>query len=195
MQNRQVQKIIFKKLSFLFCIFFLMTGCEKEYSFEGGGSRIIRDTIPVPVITNPVCPACINNTAPGLSEWNFKSLNWKLCGRADTAIALGNRTAFTFFGPSTYSSDTGLVITVYLDNDTLNRDKQNLHIDRVAFYCYDRVTPSYIFMSQNSNTFSVTIENYHHATGIATGTFGGTVFRANGAAASIDSGRFKVKLL
>ena len=175
----------------------LMSGCEKEYSFEGGGSRIIRDTIPVPVpvITDPVCPACINNTAPGLSEWSFKSLNWKLCGKADTAIALGNRTAFTFFGPSTCSSDTGMVITVYLDNDTLNRDKQNLQIDRAAFYCYDRVTPSYIFLSQNSNSFSVIIENYSHATGIVTGTFGGTVFRTNGAAASINAGRFKVKLL
>jgi hypothetical protein len=186
------------KMIFYCTLLTLLTlACTKEYSFEGGGMNVRVDTlpVPVPVITDPVCPACINNTASGLSEWTFKSANWKLCGRADTAIALGNRTAFTFFGPSTCSSDTGMVITVYLDNDTLNRDKQNLHIDRAAFYCYDRVTPTYIFMSQNSNTFSVTIDNYHHATGIVTGTFGGTVFRTNGAAASINSGRFKVKLL
>jgi len=173
----------------------LTLACTKEYSFEGSRINVRVDTLPVPVNTDPVCPACTNSAAPGLSEWNFKSVNWKLCGRADTAIALGDRTSFTFFGPSTCSSDTGMVITVYLGNDTLNRDKQNLHIDRAAFYCYDRVTPSYIFMSQNSNMFSVIIENYNHATGIATGTFRGTVFRANGAAASIDSGRFKIKLL
>jgi hypothetical protein len=174
---------------------FLVQACAKEYSFEGGVPTIRVDTIPVPINTDPVCPACINNTASGLSEWTFTSGNWKLCGTADTAIALGNRTSFTFFGPSTCSSDTGMVITVYMGNDTLNKDKQNLHINRAAFYCYERITPSYIFLSQNSNSFSVTIENYNHATKIVTGTFRGTAFRTTGASASINSGRFKVKLL
>jgi hypothetical protein len=180
-----------------YCIIFLLLfqACAKEYSYEGGGTIVRLDTLPIPIVTGPVCPACINNTTVSLSGWNFKSGNWEVCGMADTAIALGSRTSFTFFGPSTCSSDTGMVITVYLGNDTLNRDKQNLHINRAAFYCYDRVTPSYIYLSQNSSTFFVTIENYVHATGIVTGTFRGSVYRTNGAAASIDSGKFIVRLL
>ncbi len=181
----------------LYCVLLILLNqsCAKEYSHEGGPTNIRVDTITVPVVVDPICPACINNNSPALSEWSFKSGNWKLCGIIDTAIVDPTRTAFTFFGPTSCSIDTGMVITIYLNNDTLNRDKQNLRIDRAGFYSYDRVTPSYIFMKQNSQTFSVTIDNYHHATKIATGTFSGTVSRANGAGASISSGKFQVKLL
>lgn len=174
----------------------LLCTCAKEYSFEGGTLPPPVDTTrgPQPVDPVPVCPACTGSVAAGPDEWTFKSGNWKLCGKADTAIALGDRTTFTFFGPSTCSADTGMVITVYLSGDTLNRDRQNLHINRAAFYCYERVTPSYIYMSQSSAAFSVIIESYVHSTGIAVGSFRGTVFRTNGAAASIDSGRFRVQL-
>ncbi len=175
----------------------LMYGCAKEYSFEGGTLPPPVDTTRViqPVNQGPVCRACIGNVAAGQDEWTFKSGTWKFCGSVDTAIALGDRTTFTFFGPSACSPDTGMVITVYLSGDTLNRDRQNLHVNRAAFYCYDRVTPTYIFMSQTSNAFSVIIESYTHSTGIAVGSFRGTVFRTDGAAASIDSGRFRIKLL
>jgi len=178
----------------------LLYGCAKEYSFEGGGTPPPRDTIinpppPPPPPAVPVCQACSSIQGSTLPEWKFKSGNWAICGKADTAIALGNRTTFTFFGPSACSADTGMVITVYLNGDTLNRDRQNLQARSAAFYCYDRVTPSYIFMSQGSSSFSVTIDRYTHSTGIATGTFRGNVFRASGAVASIDSGRFTIKLL
>lgn len=175
----------------------LVMGCAKEYSYEGGEINVRVDTVRGPVVinTDPVCPACVNNTTTQLSEWSFKSGNWKLCGKADTAIINLERTAFTFFGPSACSADTGMVITVYLGTDSLNRDRNSLTINRTGFYCYDRVTPSYIFMSQANSIFSVTIDSYEHATKIATGTFHGNVVRSNGGGTNIESGKFKVKLI
>lgn len=187
------------RLSILVLFIIIFLGCAKEYSFEGGAMPPPRDTIinppPPPPPAVPVCAACNSNQGSSLPQWKFKAGNWVVCGNADTAIALGNRTTFTFFGSSACSVDTGMVITVYLNGDTLNRDLQNIQAGSAAFYCYDRVTPSYIFMSQGSITFSVTIDRYTHSTGIVTGTFRGNVLRPSGAAASIDSGRYTVKLL
>lgn len=172
--------------------------CNKEYSFEGGGNPPPVDTIhpppPPPPPSSPVCPACINAGEPALDEWSFKSGTWKLCGTSDSAIALGNRTAFTFFGPSACSVDTGMAITIYLNTDTLNRDLHNLTNNRAAFYCYERVTPSYIYMSQSSSNFTATITSYDHAAHIISGTFSGNVMRSDGSGAGVESGKFKVKL-
>ncbi|MCX6316423.1 MAG: hypothetical protein NTW29_03985 [Bacteroidetes bacterium] len=184
-------------LFILFLSMLINFSCDKEYSFEGGGNPPPRDTItppPPPPPPFPVCPACTNVTEPALDEWSFKSGGWKLCGTADSAIALGNRTAFTFFGPSACSVDTGMAITIYLNTDTLNRDLHNLTNNRAAFYCYERVTPSYIFMSQSSSNFSATITMYDHASHTISGTFSGNVMRTNGSGAGVESGKFKVKL-
>ncbi|MBC7874608.1 MAG: hypothetical protein H7Y01_11455 [Ferruginibacter sp.] len=187
-----------RKLAFFFSLLLLLMvmSCEKEYSYEGGNIRTPTDTVHVPVIINdfPVCQACIINTTTELSRWSFESGNSKLCGEADTAIINPDRNAFTFFGPSSCSRDTGMVITVYLDTEMLNRDRTNLMV-KGAFYYYDRITPSYIFMSLSVNSFSVTINSYSHQTRIATGTFQGSVFRSNGTPASITAGKFKVKLI
>lgn len=186
-----------KHICILSLISLVIAGCAKEYSYEGGEINVRVDTIRVPVgHTDPVCPACINNTIPQLSQWNFKSGNWLLCGEADTAIISPERTAFTFFGPSACSADTGMIISVYLEPEQrLDRDRNNITTNRNAFYCYDNVRPSYIFSSQSNVPFQVTIESYVHATRIATGTFNGNVKLANGGSANISFGRFKVKLI
>ncbi len=173
----------------------LLIGCAKEYSIEGVVPPGPTDTVPIPPIKEefPVCPACLDNTID-LWEWSFKSGNSTLCGVADTAIMAPQRTAFTFFGPSSCSGDTGMVISVYL-NEKLDKDITNLADNKSAFYYYDRVTPSYIFMSQSSALFTVTITSYVHQTRIATGTFQGHVVRANGTGTSITTGKFKVKLI
>jgi hypothetical protein len=180
-------------------LLFLQTGCDKEYSFEAGGVPPVRDTIrnPPPPAAHefPVCPACVANVGTDLSEWSFKSGNSFLCGKADTAIITLERTSFTFFGPSSCSKDTGMVITVYLEGNSLTGDRTNITTTHNAFYYYDRVTPSYIFISQINSLFTVTITSYNHQARIATGTFHGNVLRANGNAASIDEGKFVVKLL
>jgi len=77
----------------------------------------------------------------------------------------------------------------------LNRDIRYLSTNKVSFFYYDRVTPSYIFMSQVYSPFSLSLENYNHQTRIATGKFEGSALRSDGHWVSINSGRFKVKLL
>lgn len=178
-------------------IVFLQFSCAKEYSFEGGGTPIVRDSMPAPIVVNefPFCPNCVTNTGTILSEWSFKSSNSVLCGKADTAIINPERNAFTFFGPSSCSPDTGMVVSVYLEGNKLNRDISNLTTNHNAFYYYEKVTPSYIFMNPNGGIFTVTISNYNHQTKIATGTFLGYVNRITGGGTYIESGRFTVKLL
>jgi hypothetical protein len=188
-----------RKLAGLFflSLLLILSGCAKEYSYEGGVTPVIHDTLPPPVVVNdfPVCPFCKTITNTALSTWSFKKGNTTVCGTVDTAIITLERTAFTFFGPSSCSADSGLVITVYLGNESLNRNRTNLAINNIAFYYYDRVTPSYIFMSLANSPFSGTIDNYDHQTKIASGTFTGNAVRSDGSAASITSGKFKVKLL
>src|SRR6185503_9799701 len=173
--------------------FLIISGCKKEYSFEGANTN--NDTIvrppgpPTGISYNfPVCAYCNSLTTTELWTWSFKMENALLCGKLDTAIVINNRTVFTFFGPSACSIDTGMVITVYLENDTLNRDIPYLITNKVSFFYYDHVGPSYIFISQAYSPFSATIENYNHQTRIATGTFTGFARRSDGRYVSINSG-------
>jgi len=188
-----------RKLAGLFSLLSLLIimGCAKEYSYEGGDLVEVHDSLPPPVVVNdfPACPFCQTITGTPLSSWSFKKGNTTVCGSIDTAIITLERTAFTFFGPSACSVDSGLVITVYLGNESLNRDRTNVTINNIAFYYYDRVTPSYIFMSLPNSPFTGTIDNYDHQAKIASGTFTGNALRSDGSAASITSGKFKVKLL
>lgn len=186
-------------LCFLVIVSLLVpAGCRKEFSFEGNITPPVDTTgspTSAPVSYNfPICSVCVTSTTTELSDWSFKIENIPACGKADTAILLGNRTAFTFFGPSSCSNDTGMVITVYL-HDTLNQNLSYISADKAAFYYYDHVTPSYIMMSQAYAPFSVTIQSYNHQTKIATGTFEGVALRSDGHWVSINSGKFKMKLL
>ena len=174
-----------------------IAGCGKEYSFEGNAVRPIDTTSPPPpppVYHFPVCAVCATLSTTELSTWSFKMEDVPTCGRADTAIVISDRTVFTFFGPSSCSGDTGMVITVYL-HDTLNRNRSYVYADKVSFYYYDRVTPSYIMMSQVYAPFTGAIRDYNHQTKIATGEFEGVALRSDGHWVSINSGKFKMKLL
>ncbi|HET6994863.1 MAG TPA: hypothetical protein VFI06_07765 [Chitinophagaceae bacterium] len=177
--------------------FLFITGCGKEYSFERRPPPPI-DTTTAPPATPPynfpLCSVCATLTTTELSTWSFKMDDIPVCGKADTAIVISDRTAFTFFGPSSCSGDTGMVITVYL-HDTLNRNIAYTSADKVAFYYYDRVTPSYIMMSQTYAPFSGAVRDYDPQTKIATGSFEGFALRSDGRWASITLGKFKMKLL
>lgn len=178
----------------LICLLFF-GNCAKEYSFEAG-PLIIIDTNTTTVINGiPSCKLCNSASGTLLSSWSFQTGNSSLCGEIDTAIVSPARTAFTFYGPSTCSLDSGMVISALLGTDTLNRDRTNLRIDKVAFYYYDRITPSDIFMSRQNSPFTLTIDQYSHQTKIATGSFEGSVFKTNGGGTRITSGKFHVKLL
>ncbi len=177
------------------------TGCSKEYSCEGCNMTAPADSLPIPVtppVTSelPVCPSCITYPDPvELNQWSLEAQQSQACGIIDTAIVSPERTAFTFYGPSACSADTGMVLTVYMENRVLNQDISNITINRSSFYFYDRVTPSDIYMSRQTVIFPVHIDRYDHQTKVMTGSFSGTVFRSNGSPASISGGKFKVKLI
>ena len=189
---------------YYFFVFFLVlqilllqtTGCKKEYSYEGGVSTIKKDSIPPPpppVKEFPECSSCRVTDDLSLAKWNFRTGSSFLCGVVDAAGIDFEKTAFTFFGPSACSIDTGLVMTIYLPI-ALNEDKFNITTTKVAFFYYDHHATKDIFISQPRTLFSVTLESFIYATGIATGTFNGTVFKPNGNMAFIGEGKFKVKL-
>lgn len=177
------------------------TGCSKEYSCESCNINSPADSLPIPATPPvsselPVCPSCNSYPDPvELNQWSLKAQQSQACGIIDTAIINPERTAFTFYGPSACSADTGMVLTVYMENRVLNQDISNLTINRSSFYFYDRVTPSDIYMSRQTVAFPIHIDRYDHQTKIMTGSFSGTVFRGNGSPASISNGKFKVKLI
>lgn len=175
-----------------------ITSCTKEYSYEAqpvqdslSRDTIIKDSIRQPVSGLPVCTHCSHITQTGANSWNFKNGTLSLCGIVDTAIINPNRTGFTFFGPSACSKDTGFVMTVYLA-DTLNKSGTQIFTNRVAFYYYDNVTPSYIFMSDTQMPFTLTIEQYNKESGVTTGYFEGLVFTTDGKKTPVSSGRFSI---
>ena len=176
------------------------TGCVKEYSFEGA----TRDTTPpdtadTTILQPPIifsqCPLCNASDSFTVGHWSFKAGNAYLCGSyTDAGFFAGNsKTAFTFFGPSACSLDTGIVVSVYLPVP-LDRDIYNITTTNTAFFYYDHNAPKDIFISRPTSTFSVTVESFISATNIVTGTFSGTVFTANGDTAYITEGRFIAQL-
>ena len=130
-----------------------------------------------------------------LGKWNFKTGNSFVCGTADGSGFIGgyDKKIFTFFGPSACSIDTGLVMTIYLPLP-LDHDMYDVYINQAAFYYYDHNAPKDIFISLPKAQFTATVKSYIYATGIATGTFSGTVFKPNGDTAFVGEGNYKVKL-
>ena len=195
-----------KKLYYFLALLFFLpvllvqnTGCYKEYSFEGiDTTGIVRDSVsqgPVAVVKEfPDCSLCDINSSLSVGQWNFKAGNSFLCGGITNSGFIGgySRTDFTLFGPSACSEDTGIVISAYL-SVPLDRNRANLTA-RAAFYYYDHHAPKDILESLPSAPFSVTVQTFDYATGIVTGTFSGTVYKANGDTATVTDGKFKVTL-
>src|SRR6266498_1117185 len=117
------------------------SGCAKEYSFEGGDSLVVIDTTtpppppPVPIPTSWTCPACIGQDAQIEAKWSFHNDSNFACGIIDKAVVNQDRTAFTFFGPSACSIDTGMIIDVFLNGTAvLNRDLSNITSRKGSFF-------------------------------------------------------------
>jgi hypothetical protein len=178
------------------------TGCEKDYSYEGGDTIIVRgpviDSITPPPDSDtlkvfPVCSLCHATDNLSVGTWSFKTGSSYVCGTTTSSGFFGgySKLDITFFGPSACSGDTGLVMSVFLPVP-LDRSRSNLVADRAAFYYYDHNAPNDIFDSQSERPFTVTIQDFNISTGIATGTFKGTVVKPNGDTAVIKEGRYKV---
>ena len=180
-----------------------ISGCAKEYSYEGGPGPDtippITDTSPpiddtTSVLNLPVCDACKITADTSGYTWNFEYNSNKLCGNITDAIITPERHGFTFFGPSACSLDTGIVFTVYLkDGDTLNRNRTNIFTDDVYFEYYDNVSDIDVFASDLTNRVGLTIANYDDATGTAIGTFSGVATTKLNSIAIINNGNFTIK--
>ncbi len=194
----------FIALIFLLPILLLQnTGCAKEYSYEGGDTTAIINPViivPDPVAaeadtTNefPTCNLCDSAEAPAVGTWSFRRGKSYLCGGVTNSGFFGgySKTDITFFGPSACSKDTGLVMSVFLPVP-LDRDRYNITAERVAFYYYDNNATKDILISMPGKTCTVTVKSFTLSTGIAIGTFSGTVFKANGDTALIANGKYKV---
>lgn len=128
------------------------------------------------------------------NRWSFKAGNAFHCGPMDTALVDVNRTAFTFFGPSSCSSNTSMVVTVYMDNYTLTQDLNDVVFRRVDFRYTKWGAPKYLLVSQPGTPFNLTIESYNHQTRMTVGTFSGYAYKGDGTLEFVESGKFKVKL-
>ncbi len=193
------------KKFYIACIIFVLlplcwvlhSGCAKEYSYEGGDTVVVRDTIVSGGPGNPsgpwTCPACIGQDQQIESRWSFHDGDFFTCGMIDTAIVNPERTAFTFFGPYGCSRDTGIIIDAFLGSAVLNKDVHNITSKEGAFYYYDNIGPSFILISHVAN-FTVKIESYIQQTHLATGTFSGTAYKPDGTPITVSSGKFKVRL-
>src|SRR4051794_19205603 len=176
-----------KQYYFFFFLFFLPvlllqnTGCIKEYSFEGADHDTIpKDTADTVISQPPIrfsqCTLCNPSDPLIIRHWSFKTGNAYLCGSfTNSGFFAGNsKTAFTFFGPSACSVDTGIVVSVYLPVP-LDQDRYYVTTTKTAFFYYGPNGTKDIFISRPTSIFSVTVESFIYATNIATGTFSGTV--------------------
>ena len=181
------------------------TGCEKDYSYEGGDTlTVIRNPVdPVPdslLIADtakvlPDCSLCHPYDDLAIGTWSFKIGSSYVCGGTTNSGFFGgySKMDITFFGPSACSVDTGLVMSIFLPV-ALDRDYSSITSSRAVFYYYDNNSANDIFDSQFEKPFTVTIESFKISTGIATGTFSGTVFKPNGDTAVVRDGRYKVTI-
>lgn len=201
--------MLYKKIYTISLLFVLLligiASCKKEYSYEGGITVVLPadslvDSIPVKDTLSHIlpefspCTYCINNNTLKESTWSFKIDTTILCGIIDTAIVLGDRGIFTFFGPTNCVKDSGIIFTIYLNPYQLNRDTTNYAVPKVSFYYYHTLAP-FIFINKPSESFYFVITSYINATHIALGTFSGVAYRPDGRAIIISDGKFNVKLI
>lgn len=182
----------------LIVLLFFLTSCEKEYSYENGQVTVRVD--PPAVDSNLViipefhyCSLCDPAKQLQVSEWSFRIDTSVVCGIVDTAIINFERTAFTFFGPSSCAGDTGLIFTVYLDPFVLDKDTYNFTVPYASFYYYRTGYPN-LLANRTDQSFTFTITSYIHATRIATGVFSGTAYRPDARPAVVHTGKFKIQL-
>ena len=193
-------------LLYIACIVFVasfemfgISGCIKEYSYEGGppvdsipDSIPPPDTVPVSTFHLPGCSQCIE-TELLPATWNFKIDSSFMCGGITRGIKSPDKNGFTFFGPSKCSLDTGIVMTIFLDDQLLDRDMQNVILHDVIFEYYDNTTQRDVLISDKKGLFTLTIENYTLATETMTGTFSGYVSAKDSSLVKIDDGKFSIK--
>ncbi len=195
-------------IKYLFGLLLLtvISACEKEYSYEGGGtpiavvivrgdSTVSTDSTVIDPGVLPNCPSCIENSVLSPNTWSFKTGNSLLCGTVDTAIMLSlERNTFTFYGPATCGIDTGIIFTVSLGLNTLDRDRIDITATNAVYYYYHTFSP-YVLTSHFDQPFMLVITSYINSTKEVIGTFSGAGYRQDGRAVNVSDGKFRFTIL
>ena len=187
----------------IFIAEFCQVGCAKEFSFEGSDTTHLIDSLikpeQVPTASFGGCSLCKPGAPLALNTWDFSINDIYFCGGTTNQGFIGTnnsdnkKTTFTFFGPSFCSNDSGLVMTVYLPLP-FDIDRADVDATLVAFYYYDHQSTQNLYISRKESFFHLQVHSYIASTNIATGTFGGVVYKANNDSVLVKNGRFRIEL-
>lgn len=170
----------------------VFAACKKGY-FPG-----VKDESGINILPAPekpyTCASCVGADNFTENKWSFYNVDTFYCGIIDTAIATPDRNGFTVFGPSSCSSDSGLVLTINIDPVRLTKDLQNLTTTKAGLYYYDNIGQSHPFVTRPGTPFSFIIDSYIHQTRMMTGRYTGTVYKPDGQATTIF-GKYKVRMM
>lgn len=172
-------------------------GCVKEeYSYEGGLLPPVDSTtdtttqnIPPPFIT--ACKECSPGGPAQYMQWHFLCEASALCGPVTKAVMSPDKNAITFFGPSTCSVDTGLIMSAFFD-EPLNSDRSNVKAARAVLQYYIKNAADNVFQSEPPHPFTLTIDQYTLNTRIAMGHFDGFAYTPAGKQVAVNSGTFYI---
>lgn len=177
------------------------TGCSKEYSYEGGAISDSSNFAPLPDTTRRdslqflPCNLCVADSfGKTVDTWRIQLPHSKACGNFTRTVITPTRDAFTFFGPSACSADSGIILNSFWSPLVFDRDLKNVSTQRTAFYYYDRIGNTYVLERKTGQVMTIVIEEYSHSTGIAKGYSFGEAQTANGKLVRVSDIRFVIKI-
>lgn len=136
-------------------------------------------------------PACLSCGIPDQQKvWSFEIGASKLCGVVTDAVTTPDNTAFTFFGPSACSRDTGIIIEAFF-GIPFNRDLYKIRSVHASIQYYDNVTLSNVFTSWYVSGFAITVDTFSFSARQVSGRFQGLVTTPKGDTAYITAGKFR----
>lgn len=195
---RFVKAIFFVALLLAWCSW-MLSGCAKEYSYEGGllpdTSSIIADTNHISNFNLPACNFCkVDTFGTAVDTWTLDVNTTKTCGRFTRTVLAPDKDAFTFFGPSACSIDSGLILNSFWSPLVFNQDYTNISTQRSAFYYYDNIGNKYVLQEKLGTPFTIVIEKFTYLTGIATGYCFGDVITSTGETVPVKKIRFTIRI-
>jgi len=195
---------MWRKVFFVVCLAFAcctlllnIQGCRKEYSYERqpidttGTEPDSTDTIPNDVVYSQ-CPLCEKDPGYAMGKWSFMIDTFTFCGIVTGEVMLDERTAFTFFGPSACSTDSGLIITCYM-NEPFAEEAEYVSVDVITLRYYNHRGTKDMLQADASLGFALVIQSYSKTTGIMRGIFSGNVLTDRNTLEHISNGKFEIQ--
>lgn len=194
---------MWRKVFFIVCFAFAccalmldIQGCTKEYSYErqpvDSTGTVPDSTDTIPNVIYSQCPLCKKDPGYVLGEWSFMIDTFTFCGIVTGEVMLSERTAFTFFGPSACSDDSGLIITCYMD-EPFAEEATYVSVDLVTLRYYNHPGGKDMLQADASLGFALVIQSYSKATGVMRGIFSGNVLTDRNTIKRISNGKFEIK--